>query len=83
MKASLDHEIPAGSTADIAVSRLKARGFTVTAETDSSWAGRKHVDYLYGDMSEGVGVQRRWHVAVFDSGGVVTGIEVNTGLIGP
>ena len=83
MKASLNKDIPAGTAVETAEARLKTRGFAVSSETDGSWGGRRHLDFLYGDMHEGAVVQRRWQVAVFNKGGVVTGTDVSTGLIGP
>jgi hypothetical protein len=83
MKNSLKAMIPAGTPVAEAESRLKARGFNVSRERDSSWADKQHLDYLYGDMREGAPVQRRWQVAVFYRQNTTTGIEVNTGLVGP
>lgn len=83
MKTSLDADIPVGTAVPEAELRLKARGFTVSDETNSTWGEQKHVDFLYGNIREGAVVERRWQVAVFHKAGVVTGIDVTTALIGP
>ena len=46
---------------------------------------RQHLDYLYGDISEGVRLltRRRWQVAVIHQNGAVTEICVTTGLVAP
>jgi hypothetical protein len=88
MQQALSTEIPAGTPVKDAEARLRRRGFRVSPMTDASFVGqgrlREHVDYLYGDMSEGIGlVSRRWQVAVVHQQGAVTEVAVSTGLVGP
>jgi len=83
MQHRLELEIPAGTSVADAEARLKQQGFTVWRETDASWGDREQVSYLYGDLSEGGIVKRRWQVAVFHENDAVTGIDVATGRVGP
>jgi hypothetical protein len=83
MKSSLEKEIPVGTSVPDAELRLKRRDFSVSDEIDASWGDRKHLNYLYGDRREGFPVEQRWQVAVFYEHGIVTGIDVDTGLVGP
>lgn len=84
MKSSLSAEIPVGTPVATAEARLRARGFSVSRQVDARWESTTQPsDYLYGDMSESGMVQRRWQVAVFHQQGVVTGIDVQAGLVGP
>lgn len=84
MQRTLTAEIPAGTSVADAESRLRTRGFRVSRMTNASWSDCEHLDYLYGDMLEGIGlVKRRWKVAVVHEQGAVTEVLVNTGLVGP
>jgi len=84
MKASLVAEIPVGTPVASAENKLRARGFKVSRETNAKWSSATQpTDYLYGEMSDGNIVQRRWQVAVFYRHDAVTGIDVRTGLVGP
>lgn len=83
MKNKLSAAIPIGTSLAEAESRLKARGFTVSDERNSSWADKQHLNYLYGDLREGGTVQRRWQVAIFYEQDATTGIDVSMGLVGP
>ena len=87
MQQALSTEIPVGTPVKEAEARLRKRGFRVEPMTDASFVveGRRyeHLDYLYGDMSEGNGVSRRWQIAVVHQHGAVTEVFVSTGLVGP
>ena len=88
MQQALSAEIPVGTSVTDAESRLRTRGFRVSRMTNASFSDqggiREHLDYVYGDMSEGVGlVIRRWQVAVVHQHGAVTEVSVSTGLVGP
>lgn len=88
MRQSLTTDIPVGTSVKDAETRLRDRGFRVSPMTDASFSYqghvREHLDYLYGDMSEGTGlVSRRWQVAVVHQRGSVSEICVSMGLVGP
>jgi hypothetical protein len=88
MQHSLAADIPIGTSVKDAEARLRDRGFRVSPMTDASFPHqgrvREHLDFLYGDMSEGNGVvSRRWQVAVVHQQGAVTEICVSMGLVGP
>jgi hypothetical protein len=88
MKQALSAEIPVGTSVTDAEARLRTRGFRISRMTNASFSDqgrvREHLDYVYGDMSEGVGlVSRRWQVAVVHQHGAVTEVSVSTGLVGP
>lgn len=83
MKSKLTAAIPVGTSVSVAKSRLKARGFAITPENNAAWGDRKRANYIYGSMYVGGVVRRRWQVAVFYHNGLVTDIDVKTGLVGP
>jgi hypothetical protein len=86
MRQALSAEIPVGTSVNDAVARLRKRGFEVSSQTDASFAEngavRNHLDYLYGAMSERIGLfaSRQWQVAVVHQDGAVTEILVRVDL---
>ena len=57
--------IPVGTSVDDAQRFMEREGFACSRSTNDEFLGRKGLDYIHCDRSEGSGfVQRRWQVAV-------------------
>jgi len=87
MRASLLKIIPVGTPVSEAETLLQNQGFEVQRMTNASFVEndklREHIDYLYGNMSEGIVVQRRWQVSIVHDQNAVREISVSTSLVGP
>jgi hypothetical protein len=79
-------EIPLGTDAKQAQSKLEHQGFTCTWQRNSQFVGIVGLnDYLYCDITKSFRVlmERRWQVAVVHKDFTVTDIQVGIGLTGP
>src|SRR5262245_26147337 len=62
---------------------MQSEGFKCSQPTNGEFLGRRSLDYLYCDRSDGEIVQRRWQVAIVHREGKVSEVLASTGLVGP
>src|SRR5262245_34761314 len=58
-------------------------GVTCARQPDAAPIGRPGMGYVYCDRFEGLGIKRRWQVAVVHRDGKVVEVLASTGLVGP